>query len=410
MPIDFFTVWLPCLHLDSLRVPSLPTSPLISKGNICLPFQILHVKSLVSLNPCWLSEYAVGPLMAPAQMKWHAKAPDGRMTRQEAERVVKQYLRDKKIKVCVNIDQILRMLVDMGLILRLEDGTYMFPAHLPLKKLSEVWKKAADMQVYVGRRHLCTSPTSIFSPSIFSLFQCQVSVKLDIKSLLWRDGIIVARARKSPVQCLAVMVDPLRAVDFVARGKGGSESECLSLLDDVTAEWTDVVEKHSPGTEYQIAYLSRKHLTEHRDKPASYSNEEVEEAKRTGPSAFVMHDIELSEQLTDLLVFPPGEQCPTTKSAVVRAVLAHGCAQWYALGVQLGFTDDEISKHCDNKAVDSNKLLVLLVKKSNIVSLEILEDLILEACRRIPNPIYGRVKDELDKFVAGRAEQGQTEV
>ena len=83
-------------------------------------------------------------------MKWHKKTPDGRMTREEAERVVKQYLLDKKIKVCINIDQILKMLVDMDLIFRLEDGTYVFPSHLPLKKLSEVWKKEADKQVYVA--------------------------------------------------------------------------------------------------------------------------------------------------------------------------------------------------------------------------------------------------------------------
>ena len=128
------------------------TSPLnfiILKGNKCLPFQIIHVESLVSLSPSFLSEYAVGPLMAPTHMKWHAKAPDGRMTREEAERVVKQYLRYKKIKVRICIDKILKMLVGMGLIFRLEDGTYMFPSHLPLKKLSEVWKKEADKQVYM---------------------------------------------------------------------------------------------------------------------------------------------------------------------------------------------------------------------------------------------------------------------
>ena len=355
---------------------------------------------MVSLSPGWLSEYAVGPLMAPEDMKWHARAQDGRMTRQEAERAVKQYLRDKKIKVHVNIDHILKMLVNMGLTFRLEDGTYMFPSHLPLKSLAEVWKKEKDKQVYVGRRHVCSSPTSNFSPSVFTLFQCQVSVKLDINSLLWQDGIIVARARKSPVQCLAVMVDPLRAVDFVARGKEGSELDCLSLLDDVMKEWTDMVEKHSPGTDYQMAYLSRKHLTEHKDQPAFYSKEKIEKAKIEGPSAFVMHGVELAEQLSDLLVFPPGEQCPTTKSAVVRAVLPRGRAQWYTFGLELGFTDDEISEHCHDKADDSSKLLVLLEKKANEVSLKILEGRILDVCKRLPTPIYGIVKQKCDELVA----------
>ena len=238
-------------------------------------------------------------------MKHHAKAPNGKMTREEAERAINQYLRDLKINVNINIDKIFKLLQDLGLIFRLEDGTYMFPTHLPPKTLSEMWKRMEEANVYVGRRYFCSSPTSIFNPSTFVLFQCHVSVNLDIMSLLWRDGIIVARARKSHIQCLAVMADRLRTVDFVARGKKGSESDCLSLLDGVMKEWTDVVEKHSPGTEYKIAYLSRKHLTEHKDQPAVYSQEKVDKAMNEGPSAFVTHDIELSEQLSDLLVFPP---------------------------------------------------------------------------------------------------------
>ena len=359
---------------------------------------------MVSLSPCWLSEYAVGPLVAPTNMRWHAKASEGRMTREEAERAIKQYLLDKKINVHIKIDHIFKMLVNMGLIFRLEDGTYMFPSHLPLKKLSEVWEKEADKNVYVGRRHLCSSPTSIFSPSTFTLFQCQACVKLDIKSHLWRDGMIVARAGKRFVQCLAVMVDPLRAVDFVARGQEGSESECLSLLNDVMEEWTDVVEKHSPGTEYKVAYLSRKHLTEHKDQPDAYSEEAVEKAKPKGPSAFVAYDYKHAETLSDLLVFPPEEQCPATQPAIFRAVLSHGCSQWYELGLELGFTRAKIVEYCHNVPECSGKLLVLLERKANEVSPEILEDLILNACKRIPSPIYGIVKDELDKLVAGDAE------
>ena len=289
-------------------------------------------------------------------MQWHAKAPDGKMTREEAKRAVKKYLRDKKIKIHINIDHILKMLVSMGVIFRLEDGLYMFPTHLPLKQLAEVWKKQANMQVYVGRRHICCSPTSIFSPSSFTLFQCQACVKLDIKSLLWRDGMIVARAGQTLVQCLVVMVDPLRAVDFVARGEVDSESECLSLVEDVMREWTNVVEKHSPGTEYKMEYLSRKHLLEHKVQPIAYSEEDVEKAKVKGPFATVAYDIELSNSLKHL-VFPSEELGPATQSAVVRAVLSHGCSQWYEIGLELGFKDDEMSQHCSNKAEDSGKLL-----------------------------------------------------
>ena len=67
------------------------------------------------------------------------------------------------------------------------------------------------------------------------------------------------------------MVGSLQSVDFAAHGKEGSEWECLSLLDDVMKEWTDVVERHCPGTNHQMAFLSRKHLTKHRNQPAVYS-------------------------------------------------------------------------------------------------------------------------------------------
>lgn len=372
--------------------------------------EIIRVRGMVSLSPCWLSEYAVGPLMAPTHMKCHVQAPDGRMTKDQAERAIKQYLRHKKVKLQFSIDHILDMMVNMGLTFKLEDGTYMFPAHLPLRTLSELWKKEADKQMYVGRRYVCTSSTSIFSPLVFTQFQCQACVKLNIKYHLWRDGMIVAQAKKGHhVQCLVAMVNPLRAIDFVARGKDGSELECLSLLEDIMRAWTDVIEIHSSGTEYEIAYISRKHLTEHRDQPAVYSKEEVENAKREGPSALVTHDIELSESLADLLVFRPTKQHSESRPAIVQAVLKFGISQWYALGLELGFTGAEIDDYCYNKPDNSNKLLVLLEKKSNMVSMEVLEDLVLNACERLPHPIYAVVKEEFDKQVAGDAEQIYTE-
>ena len=216
----------------------------------------------------------------------------------------------------------------------------MFPTHLPPKMLSEMWKRMDEAKVYVDRRYFCSSPTSVFNPSAFVLFQCQVSVNVDImsQSHLWRDGIIVARARKSHIQCLAVMVERLRSVDFVARGKEGSESECLSLLDDVMNEWTDVVEKHSPGTDYEMAYLSRKHLTEHRDQPAVYSQEKVDKAMSEGPSAFVTHDIELSEKLSDLQVFPPEQPTYTnTPDAEIFQHLQDNTLQQKVSGIVLYF-------------------------------------------------------------------------
>jgi GTPase SAR1 family protein len=373
--------------------------------------EILHVESVVSLNPSWLSEYAVGPLMAPPHMKWHANAPGGRMTKEEAERVIKLYLHDKKINIHVKIDHIFKALMSMGLIFKLEDGLYLFPAHLPLKALDEMWEKDSEKPVYVGRRYLCSSEASIFSPSAFTLFQCWASVQLTYKSVLWRDGMIVTpAAAKCFVQCLVLMRDHLKAIDFVARGGVGSESECLSLVHDVMRDWRDIVDKYSPGTEYKMAYLSRKHLIEHVDPPALYTEEDVENAKMIGPSRFVAHDFNLAETLTDLMVSLPEKQYSTARSAVVRAIVAHGCSQWYEFGLQLEFTDDSIMEYCHNIPEHSGKLLVLLGRKAKEMSSEIFEEFILNACKRLPRPIYGRVKDDLDKLVAGDTEAVVVEI
>jgi hypothetical protein len=358
--------------------------------------EIIHVDSVVSLNPCWLSEYAIGPLIAPDYLKWHAKAPDGKMTREEADRAVKKYLRDKKIKVHINIDYILVMMVNIGVSFRLKDGTYIFPAHLPLKQLSDVWQQKKDKQIYVGRRYICACQTSIFSPSTFTLFQCQVCVKVDIKSQLWQDGMIIARAGKTLIQCLVVMVDHLRATDFVARGELGSESECQCMLEDVMREWEDVVEKHSPGTEYEMGYLSAKELRGHKEKPAAYSQQDIDKALLNGRSASVAYDTELSDSLIDLMVSSPARQGPCTQSAVVRAVLVHGCSQWFEIGVELGFCDEEIDLYCNDKPEHSGKLLVLLEKKLKEVGLKSLEELVLKVCQKIPHPIYGIVREHLD--------------
>ena len=42
-------------------------------------------------------------------------------------------------------------------------------------------------------------------------------------------------------------------------------------------------------------------------------------------------------------------------------------------------------------------------------NVELRSDRPFSHCKRIPSPIYGRVKDELDKLVAGDAEQVHAE-
>jgi death-associated protein kinase len=363
--------------------------------------EVIVVGEFVSLNPSWLCQYALGPIIAPEEMHWAAGTVEGRLTKEEAEIAINEYLRAHKIKVTVKIDTVLKMLLDLGLAFMQEDGSYMVPARLlPLQQWSEMWNKEKDKKVYVGRRKRCSDETSIFTPGSFSLFQCQICIQIDKQAVLWRDGIILSKAESidSHVQCIARMVDPLRAVDIVARGPEGSELQCKSLLDHVANLWKDTIEKHSPGTKYETEYLSRKHLSEHREQILVYKEEEIIEAKTRGPSAVVKGRIgseELVESLQDLLVLTQLQVLPL-QSEIVKSILRLGCDRWYALGIAMELSDGEINAVTSDKPCLSDKLLAIINLQVHKVGLVKTEEILKEACQKIHFPIYSAVIADLE--------------
>ena len=290
---------------------------------------------MAALNPASLHHYAIGPLIASAKdFKWHVKSErnDGTVTREEAEKSINHFLKDQKIHVQLNTDKILAMSKSLGICFKVEgrDDTYMFPALLPPKDLSVMWKRDESKKVYVGRRQVCSSQTTIFSPSAFGMFQSKVHTTLDPEARLWRDGLIVSQGDSIDfhVECLVAMVDPVRSVDFVCRGGKATEAECVSLLNTVMSLWRDMLDRYSPGTDYETEYLSRKHLEEHKElkQVAVYSEEEIKEAKATGEGANaavkqVVGDERVVESLGDLLVVPTEHSNVTVTSDMKMNVL-----------------------------------------------------------------------------------------
>ena len=108
------------------------------------------------------------------------------------------------------------------------------------------------------------------------------------------------------------------------------------------------------------------------------------------------------------LTIPPARS-HVSDSPVIRAILKHGSAQWYALGVALQFSNDEINQYCHNKAYDTNKLLVLFEIKAEEMGVEALEDFALKACQTIATPIRGAVLNELGKSRHTHASEGMCE-
>ena len=365
------------------------------------------VGDIATVKPVWLSQCAIGPLMASNDVKWHTERErsDGTVTREEADRAIKPFLSDHKIKVHITTDVILKMMEDLNLSFKLEgtNDVYMFPAHLPVKKLSDMWVRDDSKEVYVGRRLYCSVPTSIFSPGAFDLFQCKACVTVDRQALLWKNGIIMKHTISDiDVQCLVAMMDSLQAVDFVCRGQEGSETECLSLLSTALSLWINVVLDHSPGTDYEMGYLSRKHLTEHKEPIAicMYTEKTIHQIIQEGSSTVVQgitDEYELVESFRDLMVVLPLLQ-PRRLRRVIQAILRHVSSEtWYELGIALGFSSRQLDSECCNKPSPGGKLLatvhLIITRDGANKAVKVL----LTACEKVMASM-GDISDELKKY------------
>ena len=366
---------------------------------------------MAALNPACLHQYAIGPIVASEDFTWRVRSPrnDGTVTKEEAKTAIDHYLRDHKIAVQLNTDKVLAINKSLGICFKVEgrDDTYMFPALLPPNDLSVMWQKDENKKVYVGRRQVCSSQTTIFSPSTFCMFQSKVCTTLDPEAArLWRDGLILSQGSTvhNLIECLVAMIDPVRSVDFVCRGGKQTEVECVSLLDTVMSLWRDMLDSYSPGTEYQTEYLSRKHLEEHKELKhvATYSEEKIKEAKakEEGADAAVKQVVGnelMVESLGDLLVIQPiSQSAPVSSSAVFNAVIGCGSSQWYSCGLKLDFNHDQIEALCHDKVTPADKLSAIIqVKTKQVGDVKKMDDLLLEACRHLPDPIDGAVKEKL---------------
>ena len=82
---------------------------------------------------------------------------------------------------------------------------------------------------------------------------------------------------------------------------------------------------------------------------------------------------------------------------VEESVVRHGQNQWSSIGCALGFTEAEMQARCHDKPMPSGKLQAIIRLKAEKVGEENTTSELLEACKHIPSPIYGSVKDDLNK-------------
>jgi hypothetical protein len=125
-----------------------------------------------------------------------------------------------------------------------------------------------------------------------------------------------------------------------------------------------------------------------------------------------LKEVELGMRERPLAILP-AKRCgnleisDATESPVIKAVLLHGADQWYAFGVQLQFSNEEISWQCNNIPTCDNKLLALIMARAEYSSMDLkdIEESLLEACKKLTTPIIGAVLDEIDETSESKAPQ-----
>ena len=82
---------------------------------------------------------------------------------------------------------------------------------------------------------------------------------------------------------------------------------------------------------------------------------------------------------------------------VFQAVISHGCNQWHAIGLELGFCPEEVDDIANGVSNSADKISALFHKKIDVVGQSDATKALLEACRWIPYPIIDSVMDILSK-------------
>ena len=360
--------------------------------------QIFVVDDVVFLTVAWLSSYILGPLIEPRC--WFNGLPQPTVTKDQLAHILQEFRSQQLAQIEVNVDHAAKALERLGVAFEVygHPGVYCIPAHLEERDRQEVWQAQADakMNTYVGRRVECRCETDIFTPGLFSFFQSKAAVSLDVHAQLHKGWMKMVKVHDDTVatECLVELSNHERAIDCVVRGPAVTECQCVSFLDTVMSSLNKLLAEKSPGTLLEKYYLSPTHLKEAKKYSAGFKEGDVEAATAKGPYTKMVSRCGgdfITENVCDLL--PSAFVSEASHSnQVVQAVLKYGRNQWFSFGVKLGYSQAEIDSVCHDKPTHADKLLAIILQKIEQMGQEAAVALLLEACKSIPSPIYGSVR------------------
>jgi hypothetical protein len=363
---------------------------------------VFVVDDVVFLTISWLSSYILGPIIT-ARCYFNS-LQQRKITRDQLARLLNEFRPSHLPKVKVNVDHALKALQYLGVAFEMSDdpGFYCIPAHLPEGNRLElkVWQ-AQDIgaMTYVGRRLECKRDTDMFTPGLFPFFQCKAAVGHSTRSQLYKGWMKMVKIYKGNIvtECLVEMTNDERAIDVVVRGPTESKRHCILYLDTVMTLLNDQLRVKSPGTQLERYYLSPVHMKEAHIYPAGFKEFDVQLAAAEGHNSKVTSSFRgdiIIEDVCNLFasvsVFGPSHY-----DSVIAAVLKHGRDQWFSIGVKLDYSIAEVNSICHDKPTNADKLLSIILQKSEDVGKKTTLDLLMKACKSIPSPIYGSVRDQI---------------
>ena len=260
------------------------------------------------MDPPWLCQNAIGPLLTPAEspefpISLQCFSP-GTATKEKIHCALKAF-NDEEWE---NIDETISLLCHLEICYPLPDesDTYRFPALLNQERPPEVWKENSEMKIYVGRRLRKAEETDIITPGTMPFLQCHVhnaACFRGLKPVIWHGGLTIHKTIDGRVvEGMIMLQQKDKALDFVVRGLEHSERECLKLLTDLKQTGEKILLQKSPGTNTSYMYISCAELKQLKDFPLAYAEQEVEEKIKTSTKSNVfVSEGTTRDSLKDLL-------------------------------------------------------------------------------------------------------------
>jgi hypothetical protein len=82
---------------------------------------------------------------------------------------------------------------------------------------------------------------------------------------------------------------------------------------------------------------------------------------------------------------------------VFEVVLRHGCANYFNIGLKMGFTGPEITSTTSQHALDKGKLQALIQAAVGHRGKSATAKKLIEVSKVVSDPFYGAIMEELEK-------------